>query len=133
MFFEKLLNYNWSYVADWMIATIIVLTAAFFMIVVGFVWMKRASKKYNCIYGYRTFRAKSSVTVWEYVNRTAGRAWMVIGLILFLLDVFTMFRCMHGYYEQILVNALKLLLLELFCCFFCHFYVKRKEKMKFGA
>ena len=132
MSWSKILNYDYSKIFHWLITTGIVLFAALIMIVLGFIWLKYASKKYKCFYGYKTAYAKKDNTAWVFVNRTTGRLWVIIGICLFLADAFIMLRCMHGPDEHIAASALVLLLLEGFVMACCHFYIRHISKKKFG-
>lgn len=73
MSLNELLNYDYSRLAFWFSVAGVVILAAAMMMVLGVVWLKSASKKYRCFYGYKTAVAKSDKEAWIYVNRIAGR------------------------------------------------------------
>lgn len=132
MSWSKILNYDYSKIYHWLTITGIVLFAALLMVVLGFIWLKYASKKYRCSYGYKTAYAKKDNAAWMFVNRTIGHLWAIVGTCLFLLDAFIMLRCMHGPDEHIVADALVLLLLEGFAIACCHFCIRYISQKKFG-
>lgn len=132
MSWNDILNYDYSKIAHWIVAAGIVLFASIVMVVLGFVWLKIAPKKYKGLCGYKISLAKTNNDTWIYVNSTIGRFWLVCGIVLFLLDAFVMLKCMHAYNELILVTSLELILLEVALIVTCHFYVKRATKKKFS-
>ena len=132
MSFDKLLNYDYSKIAYWMVFTGIVLAAAFIMILMGIIWSKKVSKRMGCFYGYKIAAAPKNEEAWTFVNRLAGRLWIMTGLILFVLDSIVMLMCMHGYYEQIRSDALVLLLIEVLAGVGCHFIIRRRVKKLFA-
>lgn len=67
-----------------------------------------------------------------YVNRMAGRLWLIIGSALFLIDAVVMLPCRQGSHEEVTAIALVLGLAELFLMAGCHYFIKLHSKKKFG-
>ncbi len=133
MTMEELLNYDYSRIADWLLIAGIVTVAIAAMIIMGFIWFKFASKKYNCFLGYKIAVAKHHPAAWVYVNCMIGRLWLITGFVLGLLDAFVMLRCMHGSVEVVTGTGVLLLFVELALMVCSHFYTKRTAKKKFDS
>ena len=82
MLFEKILTYDYSKIADWLIKTGVVLLAATLIIILGLMWLKIAAKRPGCRFGYRLSMIKGNGDAWIYVNQKIGRLWLRSGLVL---------------------------------------------------
>ena len=81
MLIEKILTYDYSKIADWMIKTGVVLLAAAIIIILGFIWLKITAKRPGCRFGYRLSMIKGNGDAWTYANQKIGRLWIRSGFI----------------------------------------------------
>ena len=132
MTMDELLNYDFSRIADWLLIAGIVAVAVAAMVIMGFIWLQFAHKKHNCFYGYATAIGRHDQSAWVYVNRVAGRLWLVSGIILGLVDAFIMLRCMHSPVEVVTGIGVLLVIIELALIGCCHIIICRISKWKYG-
>lgn len=67
----------------WIIDLLIPLT----MIIISIMFKYQPPKKINSFYGYRTTRSKSSQEAWDYAHTLSGKAFGIVGIILFIFIV----------------------------------------------
>lgn len=132
MLIEKILTYDYSKIADWLIKTGVVLLAATLIIILGLIWLKIAAQRPGCRFGYRLSMAKGNDEAWTYVNQKIGKLWLRSGIILGCVGAFIMLRCIHGYFEEYTAKCLGLLILDLLVLTACHIYVRISAKKKYG-
>lgn len=60
------------------------------MIAFGSVFIKRAPKKINIVYGYRTFNSMRSNDTWKFAHNYFGRLWRTIGWIMLPVSICVM-------------------------------------------
>jgi len=66
----------------WVFMLIMNLLIPLTMIGFGLLFLKKAPKDINYIFGYRTEMSMKNRDTWEFAHRYCGRLWFVIGLIL---------------------------------------------------
>ena len=66
---------------------IVVLLVPLIMLVFGAVFVHRAPKKINFLFGYRTERSMKSKDTWRFAHRYIGHLWLWLGGILLPLTV----------------------------------------------
>lgn len=76
MLIEKILTYDYSKIADWMIKTGVVLLAAAIIIILGFIWLKITAKRPVADLDYRLSMIKDNGDAWTYVNQKIGKLWL---------------------------------------------------------
>lgn len=57
------------------------------MTIVGCIFKKRAPKKINAIWGYRTFMSMLNVDTWEFAHMCLGKVWYKCGWISLVLSL----------------------------------------------
>ena len=87
----------------WLYMLIISLIIPAAMICLGFCLSRKAPKKINSIYGYRTKRAKKNQDTWEFANKHCGKTWYMLGIALIVLTVGIMKGCSHESQEVVAV------------------------------
>ena len=71
----------------WFFMTGMVLLIPLSMIGFGRFFMKRAPKKVNMWFGYRTPMAMKNRDTWEFAHRHFGRTWYITGLIMLVVSL----------------------------------------------
>ncbi len=66
------------------------------MVVFGALFLKRAPKQINFIFGYRTAGSMRSKETWNFAHRFFGKIWMILGVVLFVLSVAVMLIFLKG-------------------------------------
>ena len=75
----------------WVFMLITAILCPFAMIVSGLFFVKRAPKKINFFFGYRTERSMKNRDTWEFAHRYFGKLWLVLGAILLPISAIPMF------------------------------------------
>lgn len=57
------------------------------LIIVGFIFSKKKLPKLNILLGYRTSLSMKNEDTWEVANRTLGKIWRIVGLIILPISV----------------------------------------------
>lgn len=76
-----------SKMGSWVFMFVMLLFIPLAMIGFGHLFLKRASKKINYFYGYRTTMSMKNRDTWEFAHRYAGKIWWVTGWITLLVTV----------------------------------------------
>lgn len=63
-----------------------VLIIPLLLIILGLLFTKRKLPKVNIIIGYRTSLSMKNEDTWEVANRTLGKIWRIVGLIMLLVS-----------------------------------------------
>lgn len=74
----------------WLFMTAANLLIPLAMIGFGSYFMKKAPKKINWIFGYRTPRSMKNKETWEFAHRYAGRIWFKTGWAVLLISMAAM-------------------------------------------
>jgi uncharacterized membrane protein len=77
-------------VGFWLFMTAVNLLIPLAMIGFGSYFMKKAPKKINWIFGYRTPRSMKNKETWEFAHRYAGRIWFKTGWAVLLIAMAAM-------------------------------------------
>ena len=57
------------------------------LIIVGFIFSKKRLPKLNILLGYRTSHSMKNEDTWEVANRTLGKIWKIVGLIILPISI----------------------------------------------
>lgn len=74
----------------WIFMLITDLLIPVIMIVFGWYFMKKAPKKINMLFGYRTDRSMKNRDTWEFAHSFIGKLWLKWGLAMLLLTIASM-------------------------------------------
>ena len=66
----------------WIYMFIMDLLIPIIMILFGRVFLKKAPKEINYVFGYRTSRSMKNRDTWEFAHRYCGKIWFICGLVL---------------------------------------------------
>lgn len=67
-----------------LVNTLLLTTA---MVGFGIIFIKKAPKKINYIYGYRTPMSMKNKDTWIFAQKYAGKVWIISGIITFIVSV----------------------------------------------
>ena len=71
----------------WVFMLVINLLIPSVMILFGMMFVRKAPKEINFIFGYRTERAMKNRDTWEFAHKFCGRLWLICGALLLPLSV----------------------------------------------
>ena len=71
------------------------------MIGFGRLFLTKAPKKINYIYGYRTTMSMKNKNTWEFAHKFCGKLWFKWGLILLPVSVIPLIFVLHGSVDTI--------------------------------
>lgn len=71
----------------WVFMLIINLIIPITMIVFGALFMKKAPKNINAIFGYRTSMSMKNKDTWDFAHKYCGKLWLWLGLVLLPLSI----------------------------------------------
>lgn len=74
----------------WIFMCIMDLLIPFTMIIFGNLFYKRAPKKINCSYGYRTTMSMKNKDTWCFAHHYCGKIWRYVGWLLLLFSIIAM-------------------------------------------
>ena len=74
----------------WIFMLIMDLLIPFTMIGFGYIFLKKAPKNINTLFGYRTTMSMKNKDTWEFAHKYCGKLWYVWGMILLFLTVIPM-------------------------------------------
>jgi len=74
----------------WFFMLIMVMFIPLTMVIFGRLFMKKAPRTINYIYGYRTTMSMKNKDTWNFAHKHCGRIWYYWGLILFLASIVVM-------------------------------------------
>ena len=66
----------------WIFMLIMDLLIPFTMIGFGYIFLKKAPKNINTLFGYRTTMSMKNKDTWEFAHKYCGKLWYVWGMIL---------------------------------------------------
>lgn len=79
----------------WFCKLVMIILIPATMIIVGNIYAKKAPKKINGVFGYRTAMSMKNMDTWEYAHHYCGKLWRVVGLVLLLFS-FTVMGFVFG-------------------------------------
>lgn len=74
----------------WLFMLGCILLIPLIMIIFGRVFIKKAPKDINYVYGYRTPMSTSSREAWEFAHNYIGKLWLILGIIILIPSVIGM-------------------------------------------
>ena len=74
----------------WIFMMVMELLIPLIMIIFGKLFSKKAPKKINYFYGYRTSMSMKNKDTWEFAHKYCGRLWLKIGYIMFAISFIIM-------------------------------------------
>ena len=74
----------------WLFMLVYILLVPLIMIIFGWVFIKKAPKDINYIYGYRTPMSTSGKDAWEFAHRFIGKLWFILGFVILIPSVIGM-------------------------------------------
>ena len=74
----------------WVFMTAMDMLIPLVMLIFGAVFIRRAPKKINYFFGYRTERSMKNKDTWEFAHKYIGKIWLVVGAILLVLSLAVM-------------------------------------------
>lgn len=74
----------------WVFMFIMNLLIPFTMIGFGYLFLKKAPKKINAVFGYRTSMSMKNEDTWEFAHHYCGKLWYRWGILLLLATVISM-------------------------------------------
>ncbi len=74
----------------WFFMLVMALLIPVTMLGVGWLFMKKAPKDIDYVFGYRTRRSMKNEATWAFAHRYIGRLWFICGLILLPIAVIPM-------------------------------------------
>lgn len=101
------------------------------MFVCGCIFKRRAPKKINCIFGYRTSTSMINKETWEYEHACFGKVWYMCGGVFFLISMVAMICCYILNKEMIEIISIILIVVHCIAIFASIFAVERKLKRNF--
>jgi len=101
------------------------------MFVCGCIFKRRAPKKINCIFGYRTSTSMINKETWEYAHACFGKVWYMCGGVFFLISMVAMICCYILNKEMIEIISIILIVVHCIAIFASIFAVERKLKRNF--
>ncbi|MBU3136418.1 SdpI family protein [Clostridium gasigenes] len=108
----------------WIIDLLIPLT----MLIISIMFKYQPPEKVNSFYGYRTTRSKSSQEAWDYAHSLSGKAFGIVGIMLFILIIIIkLIVPIQPEYLSLIILILSTIILILPIP-----YVEGKLKSKFG-
>lgn len=61
------------------------------MVIFGYLFLKKAPKEINPMFGYRTAMSMKNMDTWKFAHKYIGRLWYLIGCALVPISFFVMF------------------------------------------
>ena len=103
------------------------------MIFFGVHFSKKAPKKINTLFGYRTARSMKTIATWEFAHKYIGKIWLRMGLVLLPLSAIGML-CALGKDDNFVsaVNVI-LTLVQLIVMISAIIFTERALKQNFDA
>ena len=84
------------------------------MLVFGWIFLRRAPKKINVWYGYRSARSMKNEDTWVFAHQHIGRTWMLVGAVLLVISVIPMIAVYGKDDDTVSVVSLVLLFVQMF-------------------
>ena len=89
----------------WVFILIVVLLIPVVMIGFGRLFMNRAPKKINSIFGYRSKRSMQNEETWAFAHHYIGKLWFVIGFVLIPVSAAPLLFMIGGDYDTVGVTG----------------------------
>ena len=83
------------------------------MLVFGWIFRRRAPKKINVWYGYRSARSMKNEDTWVFAHQHIGRTWMIAGAVLLVISVIPMIAVYGKDMDTVSVVSLVLTVVQL--------------------
>ena len=83
------------------------------MIVFGILFSRRAPKKINVWYGYRTVRSMKNEDTWSFAHQHLGRTWMIVGAVMLVISVVPMIAVLGKDDDTVSVVSLVITMVQL--------------------
>lgn len=119
--------------AFWIFMLIMCLLCPGVMVVFGFLFMKRAPKRINALYGYRTTRSMSSLEAWQFAHYLFGRLWLGLGLIVLPISILVMVVFLQADQDLVGLVGLAICLVQLVVMSLPVFVVEKRLKERFDG
>ncbi|MGN0513080.1 MAG: SdpI family protein [Clostridiales bacterium] len=101
------------------------------MFVCGCMFKRRAPKKINCIFGYRTSTSMINKETWEYAHACFGKIWYMCGVVFFFISMGAMIFSYIINKEIIEIISITLIVVHCIAIFVSIFAVEQKLKLNF--
>ena len=83
------------------------------MVGFGQFFLKKAPKKINCVFGYRTAMSMKNRNTWEFAHRYCGKLWLRWGLILLPCSILPMLFLMNKSTDAIGISGAAIMLVQM--------------------
>lgn len=115
----------------WIFMLIMVLLLPLTMVGFGFYFSKKAPKKINPFFGYRTSRSMKNKETWEFAHHYCGRLWKKIGLIMLPITIIAMLFIYGRNTDVVSIYGMIITLIQVAIMFGSIFPVESALKRKF--
>lgn len=65
------------------------------MMIIGLIFMKKAPKKINIWYGYRTSRSMKNSDTWDFANKHCAKMFLIVGAIMTVVSAIVMLAVIY--------------------------------------
>ena len=115
----------------WIFMFVIILIIPLIMVIVGWRFSKRAPKKINMIYGYRTTMSMKNMDTWKFAHKMIGKIWLYSGLVLLPPSIIPLFFFIGSDSETIGLFAAVIVSVQTVVCLVTIFPVEAALKKTF--